>query len=228
MSPEEMLQRLLYRDALMLVIDKPAGLPVHKGSGGGETLEQYFEYLRFGLPNPPALAHRLDRETSGCLVLGRHRQALQRLGKLFEQGKIVKHYWAIVNDAPPQTAGTIDLPLSKESPHRTRWKMKIADAEGMPARTDYKVMGSASGLTWVELMPHTGRTHQLRVHCAAIGCPIIGDKMYGKAPSHVPLQLHARTIEIPLYPKKDAIKVTAPIPEHMREYLQRCGFIAKD
>jgi tRNA pseudouridine32 synthase/23S rRNA pseudouridine746 synthase len=88
MTPEEMLARLLYRDGLMLVVDKPAGLPVHRGPKGGDAFEDYFDALRFGLPRAPALAHRLDRDTTGCLVLGRHRKALALLGKLFKQGKV--------------------------------------------------------------------------------------------------------------------------------------------
>jgi len=94
MTSEEMLARLLYRDGLMLVVDKPAGLPVHRGPKGGNAFEDYFDALRFGLPRPPALAHRLDRDTTGCLVLGRHRKALALLGKLFKQGKVGKCYWA--------------------------------------------------------------------------------------------------------------------------------------
>src|SRR5579872_1164223 len=96
MTPEQMVSRLLYRDGLMLVIDKPAGFAVHRGPKGGESLEDHFDALRFGLPRRPALAHRLDRETSGCLVLGRHRKALEKLSLLFKQGKIAKTYWAVV------------------------------------------------------------------------------------------------------------------------------------
>ncbi len=109
MTPEEMLARLLYRDGLMLVIDKPAGLPVHRGPKGGESLEDYFDALRFGLPRAPALAHRLDRDTSGCLVLGRHRKALALLGKLFKNGKIGKTYWAVVEGGPDADEGRIDI-----------------------------------------------------------------------------------------------------------------------
>src|SRR5512143_1799968 len=105
MTPEEMLARLLYRDGLMLVIDKPAGVPVHRGPKGGSSLEDDFDALRFGLPRAPALAHRLDKDTSGCLVLGRHRKALALLGKLFKQGKIRKSYWAVVEGAPGADAG---------------------------------------------------------------------------------------------------------------------------
>src|SRR5476649_2136642 len=100
MTPEEMLARLLYRDGLMLVIDKPAGFAVHRGPKGGESLEDHFDVLRFGLPRAPSLAHRLDRDTSGCLVLGRHRKALADLGALFAEGKIKKTYWALTVGTP--------------------------------------------------------------------------------------------------------------------------------
>src|SRR5213078_4685707 len=113
MTAEEIVARLIYRDGLMLVIDKPAGLPVHKGPEGGESLEDYFGALSFGLPRPPALAHRLDRDTSGCLVLGRHRKALARLGRLFASGKVEKTYWAVVEGILATEEGRIDLPLQK-------------------------------------------------------------------------------------------------------------------
>src|SRR5579859_5724343 len=101
MTPDEILARVLYRDPLMLVIDKPAGLPVHTGPGGGETVEDAFPHLRYGLPKPPSLAHRLDRDTSGCLILGRHHKALSKLGKLFQAGRIGKTYWAVAVGLPP-------------------------------------------------------------------------------------------------------------------------------
>src|SRR5271155_3928207 len=108
MTPEQMVSRLLYRDGLMLVIDKPAGLAVHRGPKGGASVEDYFDHLRFGLPRPPALAHRLDRDTSGCLVLGRHRKALAQLGKLFKSGAIDKTYRAVVEGAPATDDGVIE------------------------------------------------------------------------------------------------------------------------
>ena len=109
MTPEETRERLLYRDGLMLVLDKPAGVAVHAGPKGGASLQDDFDALRFGLPRNPALAHRLDRDTAGCLVLGRHHKALEKLGLLFKQGKIAKTYWAIVAGAPEGEEGTIDL-----------------------------------------------------------------------------------------------------------------------
>src|SRR6516162_10370580 len=106
MTPEQMASRLLYRDGLMLVIDKPAGCAVHRGPNGGESLEDHFDALRFGLPRAPALAHRLDRDTSGCLVLGRHRKALAKLGRLFAGAAVEKIYWAVVEGAPAADHGT--------------------------------------------------------------------------------------------------------------------------
>jgi len=219
-----MVSRLLYRDGLMLVIDKPAGLPVHRGPKGGESLEDHFDALRFGLPRRPALAHRLDRETSGCLVLGRHRKALEQLGKLFKNGKIGKTYWAVVEGTPASEEGRIDLPLARRDETRGWW-MKV-DPAGLPSETTWKVMGRASDKAWLALEPVTGRTHQLRVHCAAMGWPIFGDAIYGNAPraGGPVLHLQSREIVVPLYKNRDAIAVTAPVPEHMREMLKMCGW----
>jgi tRNA pseudouridine32 synthase / 23S rRNA pseudouridine746 synthase len=263
LNPEEMVARLLYRDGLMLVIDKPAGIAVHRGPKGGESLEDHFGALRFGLPRAPALAHRLDRETSGCLVLGRHRKALATLGKLFKTGAIGKCYWAVVEGGPAEHEGTIDLPLGRRDESRGWW-MK-PDPDGQPAVTKWKVMGrtaptgqpsgnaraasaspppvsAASGgegarpssgteidskqLTWLALEPVTGRTHQLRVHCAAQGWPIVGDTIYGNAPriGGPPLHLHSREIVVPLYKNRDPIKVMAPVPLAVQERLYACGW----
>ncbi|MGE0562921.1 MAG: RluA family pseudouridine synthase [Pseudolabrys sp.] len=224
MTSEEMLARLLYRDGLMLVVDKPPGIPVHRGPKGNNAFEDHFDALKFGLPRRPALAHRLDRDTSGCLVLGRHRKALAALGKLFKQGKVGKTYWAIVEGGPSEDEGSIDIPLSKRDDSRGWW-MK-ADAKGQPSLTTWKVMGRGDGIAWLALEPVTGRTHQLRVHCAEKGWPIVGDNIYGRAARDGGPILHllSREIVVPLYKNRDAIKVTAPVPEHMRERLAACGW----
>ncbi len=225
MSQEEILARLLYRDALMLVLDKPAGIAVHRGPKGGDNLEQYFDALRFGLPRAPALAHRLDRDTSGCLLLGRHHKALERLGLLFKQGKVAKTYWAVTLGAPDEDEGLIDLPLARLDATRGWW-MKV-DPAGLPAQTRWKVLGRTPNFAWLALEPLTGRTHQLRVHAAASGWPIIGDPVYGQGgrAEGVPLHLHARAVRIPLYKNKPPIEVEAPVPEHMRERLLACGWL---
>ncbi len=217
--------RLLYRDALMLVLDKPAGIAVHRGPKGGENLEAAFHTLRFGLPRNPALAHRLDRDTSGCLVLGRHRKALEKLGLLFKQGKIEKRYWAIVLGGPAEDRGLIDLPLDRLDRSRGWW-MKV-DPLGLPARTEWTVLGRGDRLALLELRPLTGRTHQLRVHCAALGFAILGDPIYGQGGA-TGLQLHARSVTIPLYKAKPPIEVEAPIPEPMRAILDARGLGPRD
>ena len=318
-TPEEIIARLLYRDGLMLVLDKPAGFAVHKGPKGGESLEDHFGALRFGLPRAPALAHRLDRDTSGCLVLGRHRKALAELGRLFKSGRIAKTYWALVEGGPAEEEGRIDLPLGRKDATRGWW-MKH-DPQGQPAVTTWKVLGrarslatrgelafaadlpagsspppcgegsgvgvavggrnslnnypppqpspnasracptcatsaepgqarvpsgegahltggesiassrrsgadTATHLTWLALEPLTGRTHQLRVHCAAMGWPILGDSVYGSAPrtGGPGLHLHAREITVPLYKNRAPIHVIAPVPPHMQAALRACGW----
>jgi RluA family pseudouridine synthase len=224
-TEEDLLARLLYRDALMLIIDKPAGLAVHPGPKGGPNLEHLLDQLRFGLPRRPELAHRLDRDTSGCLVLGRHHRALRRLGRLFAAGRVDKTYWAVVEGAPPQAQGRIDLPLGRRNRERGWW-MKV-DPDGLPSITDYRVQGGAEDLTWLELRPLTGRTHQLRVHLAALGCPVLGDPIYGHAravdPDRPPLHLHARAIAVPLHANRPPIAATAPPPAHMLDALVACG-----
>ena len=256
-TEEEILARVLHRDGLMLVIDKPAGISVHRGPKGGPSLEDWFPHLRYGLPRGPELAHRLDRETSGCLVLGRHRKALASLSLLFKHRRVGKAYWAVVDGGPQEDEGTIDLPLGRLDPE-FGWWMKV-DPSGQPSVTKWKVLGRsvrapavsvqppAEGaphahpegtLTWLELEPVTGRTHQLRVHCAAMGYPIFGDDIYGNEASQrrarqfkfVPredapgLQLHAREIVVPLSKNKEPVRVVAPVPEHMRARLTACGW----
>ena len=242
-TADAMLARVLYRDGLMLVIDKPAGLPVHRGPKGGASLEDHFDALRFGLPRPPALAHRLDRDTSGCLVLGRHRKALAHLGLLFKHGKVGKTYWTIVAGGPDAEAGMIDLPLGRLDQSRGWW-MK-PDPKGLHSQTAWRVLGrghahapaaqaagerappvEAAATTWLALNPLTGRTHQLRVHCAAMGWPIVGDAIYGTAPRFGGpiLQLHAHEIVVPISRNKPPVRVTAPVPRHMEERLRACGW----
>jgi tRNA pseudouridine32 synthase/23S rRNA pseudouridine746 synthase len=172
-------------------------------------------------PHPPALAHRLDRDTSGCLVLGRHRKALSRLGKMFQGGRVEKTYWAVAEGIPAEPAGRIDLPLAKLTP-KSGWKMVVDRDNGQSAVTDYRVLGTAGGRAWIELHPRTGRTHQIRIHLAELGCPVVGDPVYGKG--GVPLHLHSRRVVLPLYPAKAAIDATAPVPPHMKEAIAACGW----
>jgi tRNA pseudouridine32 synthase/23S rRNA pseudouridine746 synthase len=186
------------------------------------------------------LAHRLDRDTSGCLVLGRHRKATASLGLLFKHSRISKTYWTVVEGGPEADAGVIDIALGRLNAERGWWQKP--DPDGLPSVTNWKVMGRGVGgssrLTWLALEPVTGRTHQLRVHCAAMGWPIVGDSIYGheamarreRNESFLPkgdapmLQLHAREIVIPLSKNKPPVRVVAPVPPHMRERLTLCGW----
>jgi tRNA pseudouridine32 synthase/23S rRNA pseudouridine746 synthase len=227
-TPEDIQARVLHRDGLMLVIDKPAGIPVHRGPKGGANLEASFDALRFGLPRPPVLAHRLDRDTSGCLVLGRHRKATASLGLLFKHGKISKTYWAAVEGSPTEDAGEIDIALGRLNEERGWWQKP--DPNGFPSLTRWQVLGRGDGLTWLALEPITGRTHQLRVHCAAKGWPIVGDNIYGNGPrfGEPTLHLHAREIVIPISKNKPPVRVIASVPPHMQERLRRCGWNGED
>lgn len=219
-----LLNRLIYRDALILIINKPSGIPVHKGTGGGITLDDYFESLRFGLPQKPMLGHRLDKDTSGCLVLGRHASALRTLGQIFANNRAEKCYWAVVEGIPAAPDGVIDLPLAKQSPHKHLWRMKVDDA-GQPSSTRYRLLATHGNESLVAMEPVTGRTHQLRVHSAAMGWPIKGDGVYGNRPKgdNTPLHLHAHSISLPLYNKKPPIFAQAPLPPHIASWCATAG-----
>lgn len=225
MTEDELKARVLYRDAALLILDKPAGLAVHKGFGQGPTLDDFLDALRFDAPQRPALAHRLDKDTSGCLVLGRHREALRRLGRLFARGQVDKIYWAIVEGAPPAAEGRIDVPLKKCSPHYGWWM--APDPEGQPALTEYRLLAKSASRSLLELRPRTGRTHQLRAHCAALGCAVVGDTIYGPRAGQIKrerLLLHARRVRIPYEREQRPVEVEALAPETWREALDAVGF----
>lgn len=219
---------VLHRDGMMLVIDKPFGLPVHAGPKGGETLSDRLDALRFGLPRAPELAHRLDKDTSGCLVLGRHAKALALLGRLFASGAVGKTYVAVIHGAPEAEAGRIDQPLAKRSPQRGWWMQAVP--KGTPgaqeAITDYRVLHREGGLAVIAVSPLTGRTHQLRAHLAALGHPILGDAIYGGAsrlPGGPQLHLHSRRVVVPLARNGPPVDVRAPLPPHICETLAHLG-----
>jgi tRNA pseudouridine32 synthase/23S rRNA pseudouridine746 synthase/23S rRNA pseudouridine1911/1915/1917 synthase len=232
-KPDFLLNRLLYRDGLMLVVDKPAGIVVHPNPGkprgqAGESLEDYFDALRFGLPRPPALAHRLDRDTTGCLVLGRHPKALRKLHKLFFEGKVDKTYLAICKGAPEKPSGSITRAMRKAN-ETSGWRMEVCDegAEGaLSAATTYRTIASGGGYTVIEAKPKTGRTHQIRVHLAHIGTPIIGDPLYGDLTADErkrPMMLHAKRVVIPISKNKDPVTVEAAPPDPMLALLAEIG-----
>jgi RluA family pseudouridine synthase len=211
---------LLHRDDEVLVIDKPAGLAVAPGLRGGPSLEDQLPALQMGKKRPPQAAHRLDQDTAGCLVLGRTKPALAALGVLFAEGRARKTYWAVVRGGPKRDAGVVEAPLLKVSSKAAGWRM-VVDPKGQPAVTEWRVLGRGNGLAWLELRPRTGRTHQIRVHCAHLGQPILGDARYGGGSGA--LHLLARAIALPLEPP---VLATAPVPQHMRAALAACGWVA--
>jgi len=219
----------LHRDAAVIVLDKPAGIAVHAGSGRSDALDRAFPALRFGLERDPQLAHRLDKDTSGCLVLGRTREALARLGKLFQRGRVQKTYWALVAGVPSDPEDVITLPLARRSHDRRSWIMKPAepgDPAAESAVTRYRLIKAGDGVSLVELCPETGRTHQLRVHAAAMGWPIAGDPIYGGDKARAVarhLQLHARRIVLPAADRGPPLDITAPLPEHMHALIRLIG-----
>ncbi len=199
---------ILFQDARFVVLDKPAGLPVHAGPRGGASVEDWFPQLS-RRKDGPWLAHRLDADTAGCLVVALRRAALHAAQAAFRDGTARKEYWAVVRGRPAGDAGVVDLPLAKHS-DRSGWRM-VADPAGQAAVSEWRVLGEGGGTTWLAVYPRTGRTHQVRVHCASLGCPVVGDPVYGGGEGR--LQLLARSIWLPLDPPLTA---TAPVPAHMR------------
>ncbi|WP_137125787.1 RluA family pseudouridine synthase [Roseomonas sp. HF4] len=217
-APPEIARHILLLRDDVIVLDKPAGLPVHRGPRGGASLEDWLEALRMGKRHLPQPAHRLDADTAGCLALGRTKPALAALGRIFAAGLAGKTYWAVVAGGPRGADGRIALPLRKVSSAARGWRME-PHPDGQPAATAWRVLGRGGGLAWLELRPETGRTHQLRVHCAAAGWPILGDPVYG-AGGAGGLHLLARRLVLPLDPPAEA---EAPVPPHMAAAIGLCG-----
>ncbi len=213
--PDWLRARILHLGAEVMVLDKPSGLPV--SARGGESLESFLPALRLGKRRDPQPAHRLDQDTAGCLVLGRTAPMLALINALFAERRVGKTYWAVVRGGPAGDSGLIDARLLKTSSAAKGWRM-VVDAKGDPARTGWRVLGRGDGITLLEMTPETGRTHQLRVHCAHLGCPILGDAMYGGGAGQ--LHLLARAIVLPLEPD---LRVEAPVPGHMRAAVAACG-----
>lgn len=198
---------LLHRDTHLLIIDKPAGLAVHPGPKTPDSLEDFLDILAFDNHRLPVISHRLDRDTSGCLILARHPKAVRRVSAMFEAGQVSKVYWAVLDSMPEADSGTVDAPLHKISSAEAGWRMVI-DRRGKRAVTHWQVIDRAARL--IEFRPETGRTHQLRVHAASMGHPIIGDPVYGEAKG--PMRLHARALTLP-YDPAAALTITAPLPQ---------------
>ncbi len=215
---------ILHHDNEMIIINKPSGLAVQSGSGQSKSIDEMMRTWA-GDDNAPRLVHRLDRDTSGVLVLARTAAAAKRLGQLFATQQADKTYLALVVGVPKKKAATIDVPLAKTINGRDSGMEKMHEDEGgKEAITEYRVIEAyANKLAWVELKPITGRMHQLRVHMAHIGHPIVGDGKYGGTAAFVQgldidakLHLHAEMITLPK-PDKSMLTIKAPLPPHMQK-----------
>ncbi|MEO6152406.1 MAG: RNA pseudouridine synthase [Croceibacterium sp.] len=202
---------ILYEDGEALVIDKPGGLPMDRPRKGGPSLGDRLDELRLGFQRPPVPVHRLDADTSGCLLLARNPKALKRFAAAFEARQVTKRYLGILAGIPDAKDGTIELALSKISSATDGWRM-IPARKGKPALTAWNVVAESGGHALVEFRPVTGRTHQLRVHAASgIGIPLLGDPVYGDGKGAWRTMLHAVAIEVERE-GKTAIAASAPWP----------------
>jgi 23S rRNA pseudouridine955/2504/2580 synthase len=235
---KELERMLLYRDDQLIVIDKPSGLPTQGGPGITRHLDGMLDALRDGSEHRPRLVHRLDRDTSGVLVLARSPGVAAKLAAAFRTRAVEKTYWAVVAGRPVPVEGRIDLNLVRTDGFRGERAAVAGPYDKDVARsiTDYRTLDHAARkLAWLELTPLTGRTHQLRVHCAAIGAPILGDATYGEEregrntaiveglPEQ--LHLHARRLVLP-HPAGGTLAVEAELPPHMRQSFRSLGFTA--
>jgi len=187
--------RILFIDGEAIVIDKPAGLPVDRPRDGSVSVEDMRESLHFGFARAPLAVHRLDRDTSGCLLLARNPKAHKRFAAMFEAGLVEKTYLAVLEGVPVEPAGRIMIPLAKRSTREEGWRM-VPDAKGKPAVTIWEMLGEVEGRALILFRPETGRTHQLRVHALhGIGHAIAGDSVYGDGVS--PMLLHALNLTVP-------------------------------
>ena len=227
---DDLAERVLHLDEAVLVLDKPAGLAVQGGTGTQRHLDAMLDGLRFGSDERPRLVHRLDRDTSGVLLLARTRHAAKALAKSFKSREAEKTYWALVVGKPEIPEGLINLPLLKKGGQGGE-RVQVDHEEGQPASTAYRILDSAARTaSWLELFPQTGRTHQLRVHCQAIGHPILGDGKYGGSQAFPDkkniakrLHLHARGLKLP-NPAGGVLDVSADLPAELRASWDFFGF----
>jgi len=231
---QEIQSLVIHRDDWVIALNKPSGLAVQGGSGTERHVDGLLDGLRFGFEDRPRLVHRLDKDTSGLLLIARTGQAAKRLSESFRDRETEKLYWAVVVGVPPKMEGAIDLPLAKRPGARDRETMQVDHEEGQKALTHFKVMDRAGDrAALLALWPRTGRTHQLRVHCAEIGCPILGDRKYGGEEALLSavadsrrLHLHARRLTLPHPSGKGTLRLQAEPPAHFKRTLEAFGFSA--
>jgi len=209
---------ILFEDAEALVIDKPAGLPLDRPRAGGECLEDHLDALKLGFQRAPAPAHRLDQDTSGCLLLARNPKALKRFSQAFEERRVEKTYVGLVAGQIADDSGTIELALSKVSTAKEGWRM-IPARKGKPSITHWAKLAEKDGLTLVKFKPVTGRTHQIRIHAlAGLGHSLIGDPVYGQADKRAGrTMLHASALTLAREGKQPVI-ATSPLPEDFARF----------
>ena len=224
-------EMVIRKDAQALVLNKPPGLATQGGTKTVTHVDGLLDALQYEAEGRPKLVHRLDKDTSGALLVARTSRAAAFFAKTFSGRSAKKVYWALVVDVPSIDDGMIELPIAKQ-PGTGGEKMCVDEENGQPARTRYRVIERAGNRTaWVELQPFTGRTHQLRVHMAAIGHPIVGDGKYGGQAAFLTggisrkMHLHARRIRVD-HPDGGEIDVTAELPTHFAESLASLGFEA--
>jgi tRNA pseudouridine32 synthase/23S rRNA pseudouridine746 synthase len=208
--------RILFIDAEALVLDKPAGLPVDAPRRGGDSIAARIDELKCGFQRPPTAMHRLDTDTSGCLLFARTAKARAAFQRAFETRAVEKYYVAVIaGEIAEEEEGVIDVPLAKVSSERAGWKM-VADDHGLEATTRWRRIFVRDGSTLVEFRPLTGRTHQIRAHArAAFGKGILGDRVYGVPGG--PMLLNASRMVVPRE-RKDTIDVSAPLPDYFAEW----------
>jgi tRNA pseudouridine32 synthase/23S rRNA pseudouridine746 synthase len=219
--------RILFVDAEAIVIDKPEGLPVDTPRAGGDSIEARIDELRLGFKRPPVPMHRLDRDTSGCLLLARNPRSRAHFQQAFEQGEVIKTYLAVLDGVIEGGEGLVDLPVAKVSSARGGWRMVVNDG-GKAAATRWRRIAEADGKTLVEFQPMSGRTHQLRVHAArGLGAAIVGDPVYslpddaelgGMTLPDSGMLLHSLRIVVPRG-TKPPIDVTCPVPDRFGRWL---------
>ena len=214
-SAVDLSDRILFIDAEAIVIDKPAGLPVDEPRRGGDSIAARLGELRCGFARTPTPMHRLDQDTSGCLLFARSPKARATFQKAFEAREVEKYYLAVVGSVIDDDQGIIDIPLEKKSSAEAGWRM-VGGKHGSPATTHWRRIAVRNDSTLVEFRPVTGRTHQIRAHAReAFGSGITGDRVYGIPGG--PMLLHASRLMVPR-PGKAAIDVTAPLPEHFGDW----------
>ncbi|MES2137903.1 MAG: RNA pseudouridine synthase [Pseudomonadota bacterium] len=211
----DLAERIIFIDAEALVLDKPAGLPVDAPRRGGESIASRLNELKSGFQRPPTPMHRLDTDTSGCLLFARTAKARARFQQAFESRAVEKYYLAVVASVIDDEAGVIDIPLAKKSSAEAGWRM-VADKHGLEATTRWRRLAVRDGSTLVEFQPLTGRTHQIRAHARqAFGRGITGDRVYGVPGG--PMLLHASRLVVPRE-RKETIDVTAPLPDYFADW----------